>query len=197
MLIIYTLLLLGEAGSGKSSAMAKLSLDWIECKDETQSSQTQASTGLEKFDFTFLIKLKNVEENVSLEKEIIEQHDLDAEEDQIKSILKHCKTLMIFDGYDEYKKGTNSAIDAAISGKRGNSFVLITSRPDYMDKKDKDKLDGEIQIRGMSQKNIKRYIGRYLDTKKAESLMKAAKVSQIYDLLRIPIIAFIDALYFV
>ena len=126
--------------------------------------------------------------NISLEKEIIEQHHLEADETQIQSILKHCKTLLIFDGYDEYKKGTNSAIDAAISGKRGNSFVLVSSRPDYMDKKDIDKLDGKIQLRGLSQENIRLYIERYLNGEKAESLMKAAERSGTDELLRIPII---------
>ena len=167
-------------------------MDWIQCKeaiDDLQQSQIETSSGLEKFDFTFLIKLKNVDEGVSLEREIIEQHGIDADENQIQSILKHCKTLLILDRYDEYKKGTSSAIDAAISGKRGNSFVLVTSRPDYMDKKDKDELDGKIQLRGLSQKNIQQYIERYLDRKKAESLMKAAKKSRISGLLWTPIIA--------
>ena len=180
----------GEAGSGKSSAAAKLAMDWIQCKESTDDSYpSQTVTNLQKFDFTFLIKLKNLEENVSLEREIIEQHDLEADENQIQSILKHCKTLLIFDGYNEYKKGTNSAIDAAISGKRINSFVLVTSRPDHMNKKDKNKLDGKIQLRGLSRENIQLYTERHLDREKAESLMKAAERSRIFDLLRIPIIA--------
>ena len=182
-----------HAGSGKSSAAAKLG-DGLDPVWGTHGwiaifTCTNLYPGLQKFDFPFLIKLKNVEENVSLEREIIEQHDLEADENQIKSILKHCKTLLIFDGYDEYKKGTNSAIDAAISGKRGKSFVLVTSRPDYMDKKDKDKLDGQIQLRGLSQDNIRLYIEKYLDGEKAESLMKAAERSGTDELLRIPIIA--------
>ena len=173
--------------------MAKLALDWVECKGHTDKSQASESLpGLEKFDFTFLIKLKNVDEDVPLEREIIKQHDLDSEatEDQIRSILKHCKTLLIFDGYDEYKKGTNSAIDAAISGRRGKSFVLITSRPDNMDKKDKDKLDGKIQNRGLSEEQIEVYIERILDDKKkTKSLIEAAHRSDIEQLLRIPIVA--------
>ena len=176
--------------------MTKCVLDWVLCNERKSKLKStlsklfrSASRGIEKFEFTFLIKLKRVNGNASLEKEIIEQHDLEADEDQIKSILKHCKTLLIFDGYDEYKKGTNSAIDAAISGKRGNSFVLITSRPDHMDKKDKDKLDGEIQIRGLSKENIRLYIERYLGAEKAESLITSAVRSRISQLLRIPIIA--------
>ena len=58
-----------------------------------------------------------------------------------------------------------------------------------MDKKDKKKLDGEIQLRGLSEKNIRLYIERYLDGEKAKSLIKAVKRSRISQLLRIPIIA--------
>ena len=202
----------GEAGSGKSSAVAKLSLDWTQSKDEPKTGfreklmlffkkmfakgtvseryPTRNTKRLKKFDFTFLIKLKNVDKNVPLEREVIEQHDLEADENQIEWILRHCKILLILDGYDEYKKGTNSDIDAAISGKRGNSYVFITSRPDYMHKKDKNKLDAKIQLRGLSQENIRRYIERHLeDRETAESLMEAAERSRIFDLLRIPIIA--------
>ena len=170
--------------------MAKLALDWA-VSNQTTSPQPQHSTELGTFEFAFLIKLKNVDEDFPLEREIIKQHDLDSEatEDQIRSILKHCKTLLIFDGYDEYKKGTNSAIDAAISGRRGKSFVLITSRPDNMDKKDKEKLNGEIQNRGLSQTKIALYIGNYLDEQKTKSLIEAAERSGIKELLRIPIVA--------
>ena len=59
-----------------------------------------------------------------------------------------------------------------------------------MNKRDKNKLDGKIQLRGLSQENILLYIRRHLEDKeKAESLMKAAERSQTNELLRIPIIA--------
>ena len=178
--------------------MAKCVLDWVDHNQTRSKLKTALSKlipfrsvkpGIEKFEFTFLIQMKRVIRNVSLEREIIEQHDLEADENQIKSVLKHCKTLLIFDGYDEYKKGTNSAIDAAISSKRGNSFVLITSRPDYMTEADKKKMSGEIQIRGLSKQNIQMYLKRYIGHDKSESLMKAAEKSGIHELLRTPIIA--------
>ena len=58
-----------------------------------------------------------------------------------------------------------------------------------MDKKDKEKLDGEIQNRGLSPAKIALYIGKYLDEEKAKSLIEAAERSDIEELLRIPIIA--------
>ena len=135
----------------------------------------------------FFVKLKDVDTNVSLEREIIEQHDLEAEEDQIKSILRHGKPLIIFGGYDEYKKGTNSAIDAAISGKRGNSFVLITSRPDHMEKKDKNKLDLGILLKGFNDGCIKECSRRYLcDKNKSEALINPSCADGNYSLSLVP-----------
>ena len=183
--------------------MAKLALDWTQNngakKRSAHASQAPVpelpASELGRFDFMFLVELRNVESNIPLERVIIEQHDLkerDIKESQIQAALKSSKSLLIFDGYDEYKKGTNSVIDAAISGKKGSPFVLVTSRPDYMDKKDRGKLgklDGEIQIKGLSDENIARCTENYLgDKAESKNLIQTAKKSGIKDLLRIPII---------
>ena len=60
----------------------------------------------------------------------------------------------MFDGYDEYKKGTNTQIDDAISDTIGDCFILVTSRPgDYMNKDDSKQMDVEIHIVGLSQES--------------------------------------------
>ena len=87
--------------------------------------------------------------------------DKDITEHELKTILHSSRCLLVFD--DEYKKGTNAAIDAVISGKRRNSFVLVTSRPDYIDKTDRKRLSGKIQIKGLSNKSIEECINRYFD----------------------------------
>ena len=113
-----------------------------------------------------MIPLKKIDSDIPLERFIIQHYELEDKgiaEDEIKTILDSSKCLLVFDGYDEYKKGTNSAIDEAISSQNGQSFVLITSRPDHLDKKDRKKLDGEIQIKGLSYKSIEECIDRYFD----------------------------------
>ena len=157
----------GEAGSGKSSAMSKLAVDWAKSEasegsaegDEPAKSGESTTMLNDRFDLVLLILLKNVKSDDKLSKLIIDQHHLNKQgseisEDEINFILQDPgrKILFIFDGYDDYKKGTNSAIDAAITGKTRNSLILITSRPDYMDKVDRSKLHGEIQIRGFDEK---------------------------------------------
>ena len=121
--------------------------------------------------------------------------------EQISAVPQRKKVLLLFDGYDEYKKGTNSAIDDAITNTIGNCFVIVTSRPgDYMEKSDVDQLDGEIAITGLSKKNIKKCATGYLqsllkhqnDIKAAknacQNLVKQAREIGIYELLKIPII---------
>ena len=152
-----------------------------------------------------MIQLKNIDSDLPLERFIIQQYELEDKgiaEDEIKTILDSSKCLLVFDGYDEYKKGTNSAIDAAISGQNGHSFVLITSRPKHMDKKDRNQLDGEIQIKGLSDESVDECINRYFDNEEvsqpgadnedpaptSKGFKNNAKKRGIYGLLKIPIL---------
>ena len=163
-----------------------------------------------------MIPLKNIDSDVPLERFIIQHYELedkDIAEHDIKKILDSSKCLLVFGGYDEYNKGTNPAIDDAISGQNGHSFVLITSRPDYMNKKDRKKL-GEIQINGLSDESMKECIDRYFDkdqlsqqgatnedraqTKaKGEEFINGVKKQSIYGLLRIPILFLMLSVLFV
>ena len=85
------------------------------------------------FDFVFLIPLRNVDENCSLAELVADEHDLEKEDvDLLQTILtsktKH-KVLLLLDGYDEYTPGTNTEVDRVIEKRKGNSFVILTSRP--------------------------------------------------------------------
>ena len=136
------------------------------------------------------LEKKYVDEDRPLEEEIIQQlgpQDTDVTVREISFILDHKETLLIFDEYDEYEKGTSSAIDTKITGTKGNPFVLITSRPDHVPKKRKT---DEIQLEGFSEAAIKKCTERYLDgdSKKSKDFLQKAKDSRIYDLLKIPLL---------
>ena len=148
--------------------MAKIALDWAGNDESADLDQCRGQLNILRkiFDFMFMVPLKTVDSDIPLEKLLIQQHELEDRaiaEDEIKTILHSSRCLLAFDGYDEYKKGTNAAIDAVISGKRRNSFVLVTSRPDYIDKTDRKRLSGKIQIKGLSNKSIEECINRYFD----------------------------------
>ena len=171
---------------GKSCSLAMLCFDWVE-GDIT-------GTGLEKFDFVFLIELRYVNSNIPIEDVIMKQHGrleaMKVSKEQIRVILEKSKTLLLLDGYDEYKKGTNSDIDNAITNTLGNCFIIVTCRPgEYMEKEVCDQLDGEMQITGLSEENIELCSTNYLDSPlKSKSLVEKSKESGIYELLRIPIV---------
>ena len=84
--------------------------------------------------------------------------------------------LLLLDGYDEYKKGTNTDIDDAIADTIGDCFLIVTSRPgDYMKKIDRDQLDGEIIITGLSPENIEKCSAKYLGSTELSQSLPAQK----------------------
>ena len=112
---------------------------------------------------------------------------------KLKLILEgstNSKVLLLLDGYDEYKKGTNAEIDDAFSNTMGDCFIIITSRPgDYISTHDRDQMDGEIQIVGLSKENIHKCASNYLGSDAmANVLMKTGQVVGIHELFRIPIV---------
>ena len=131
--------------------MAMLAMDWADGKSDE----------LQQFDSLFFISLKNVSQNIPLDEVILQQHNrmrtMGVQKEQIKSFIYEKRSLILLDGYDEYKKGTNADIDNAITHSMGNCFILVTSRPgDYMKKSDRDQMDGEVQITGFSRDAIEK-----------------------------------------
>ena len=116
----------GQGGIGKSTAMKHLAVIW---SDGTLRE-------IQKFDFLFHISLKNVRKNQSIEHMIIEQHKgLSGNSVQLEEITTILdgptsrKILLLLDGYDEYKPGSNADIDTAITRcSLRNCCVIITSR---------------------------------------------------------------------
>ena len=102
---------------------------------------------------------------------IVKQHEKLKPEhvSQIRAILegktKH-KVALLLDGYDEYKRGTNKEIDEAIESGIGNCFLLLTSRPGYVEKDRQDRMDGEVRIDGFSPEKIRECCNLYLGNEK-------------------------------
>lgn len=134
----------------KTASMAMMALDWVKGKAE-----------LQKFDFFFLIRLRYADKESSLAELIISQHNrLEVRKIQttkIKAIIegdtKH-KTLLMLDGYDEYKPGTNKDIDDAIEKTVGTSVLILTSHPGYLSRTIRSTMRNIATIKGFSQENI-------------------------------------------
>ena len=176
--------------------MSMLALDWV-----NENEEISIKTKLSRFDMVFLIELRYVNDNSSLEKIIIKQHGLKGKsvsESQIKSILEEESVLLILDGYDEYQKGTNASIDAAIEDTVGDCFLILTSRDgDYISKETLDKFDGEIEITGFSAQSMFQCAAKYLESETlAIRLIQEAYSLMILDLLQIPIILLMACVLF-
>ena len=118
--------------------MAKLALDWDENEESVSRFRSAIPKRNQHLTWEIWLCFYAFPEKYwlwySLERIIIQKYEFkekDITEDEIKTLLDSSKCLLVFDGY---KKGTNSDIAAAVSSKIGNSFVVVTSRLDYMDR---------------------------------------------------------------
>ena len=146
-----------------------------------------------------------MDENCSLAKLVVDEHDLEKEDiELVESILTgktNHRVLLLLDGYDEYTPGTNTEIDRAIEKTIGKCFLILTSRPE--DNKDftvkiRDKMAGEVEIRGFSGKNIRKCCSKYLGSEEeADKFLKEAKTKAgLYELLHVPIILLISSVLY-
>ena len=156
-----------------------------------------------QLDFVFIIRLRYVNKTSTLPELITNQHDKLNHHDvqALRSILNgrtNHKVLLLIDGYDEYEPGTNREVDKAIEITLGNCLLLLTSRPGFLKKPLRDKMDEEIIIQGLSQPNITRCAQLYLgNERKCSEMLKQAKVSGVEALLHVPIILLMVCTIFV
>ena len=164
-----------EPGMGKTATVAMLAMKYVDGEE-----------GMEKFDFVWTVRLKNVDKTSTLAEIIRQQHDKlkQFQPGQIQSILQgrtQSKVALLFDGYDEYQPGSNKEIDEAIKSGVGNCFLILTSRPGYVEKEIREKMDYEVTIEGLSVENIKKCSQLYMDCKeKSADMLKQAKKVGIY-----------------
>ena len=162
---------------GKTATVAMLSMKFVGEEE-----------GMDKFDFVWSLRLKNVNRTSSLAETIKQQHEQlkDVPTEKIKSILqgkteKEVQVALLFDGYDEYQPGSNKEIDNVIQSGIGNCFVVLTSRPGYVGDDIRRKMDYEVTIEGLSVENIKKCSKLYMDCKeKSADMLKQAKLVGIY-----------------
>ena len=166
-----------ESGMGKSTALKHLAVSW--------SDGSMAE--LAKFGFVFHISLKHVKHNNPIENIIIAQHSgLEANKvkpEEIRNILEghpnsDGRVLLLIDGHDEYKPGTNLDIDKAIEKKSlWNCHLILTSREREEVGSIKEYMDAEFEIEGFDGNGIENYISRSFahdDLKSDQLLLEAA-----------------------
>ena len=156
---------------------------------------------MNQFDFVFLLRLRYANQISTLPELIVAQHGKLRPEDtaNVAAILEgktNYRVLLLLDGYDEYKPGTNTEIDKAIGHSIGNCFLILTSRPDrpssndqFLSQEIRARMDGEVVIEGFNEENMHKCSFQYLESEhKVAEMISQAKDVGIYDLLKIPIV---------
>ena len=161
---------------GKSTALKHMAVSW---SDGTMPE-------LAKFGFVFHIGLKHVKDNSPIENIIIAQHSgLEANKvkpEEIRNILEghpnnDGRVLLLIDGHDEYKPGTNSDIDKAVEKKcLWSCRLILTSREREEVERIKEYMDAEFEIEGFDGKSIEKHISRSFphDDTKPDQLLEEA-----------------------
>ena len=163
------ILLQGQTGIGKSTFVKKLAMDWAEL-DENRLTDEQRAI-LKKFELAVIIDLKKVSKYQNL-RDIISASHIFADEDTamkdgLLSYITHNqdKVLLVFDGYDEYRFGSNSEIFEIFKGnKLRNCCVLITTRISKADEL-KEFKDVHAEITGFSGEDSHSFMVRMLGDK--------------------------------
>ena len=159
--------------------------------EEPVSSEIRDTLG--QYDLLVPIILRLVKHGASLEQTIEEQIDLnDKQMFTLRYMLKKTeRTVLIFDGLDEYNTKTSCDITDIM---RGNTFkhVIITSREEAANRTQEWKqiMYKEAELKGFSDEHIKLYIDKFFKTSKelASSLISHIfkKNSNLLELARNP-----------
>ena len=187
------ILVQGQTGIGKSTFVKKLAMDWAEL-DENRLTDEQRAI-LKKFELAVIIDLKKVSKYQNL-RDIISASHIFADEDTamkdgLLSYITHNqdKVLLVFDGYDEYRFGSNSEIFEIFKGnKLRNCCVLITTRISKADEL-KEFKDVHAEITGFSEEDIVSFMVRMLgDERQACALWDHLCERNLDDLARVPLL---------
>ena len=158
------------------------------------TSETQKES-LKKFELVLVINLKEVSKCPSLREivrccSIFPEEETALADDLLSYITKNQeKVLLVFDGYDEYRCGSNSEIYEIFRGKKlRNCCVLITTRISKADELREFK-DMHAEITGFSEVDRVDYMIKVLGGKaEADELEHHLSRKKLTDLTRVPLL---------
>ena len=194
---VNRVLVKGFAGSGKSTALAKLAYDWAKCVN----GKTESSI-LTQYKLLFVLSLREIERNETLIDAILDQilsQDTSITKSELESFfLSHGKDILILlDGLDEYpmeqlqKKVTGDIESVLANRKLRETCVVVTTRPQKVeDLGEHQKHYTQVRLSGFTEDNIEVYIRKFFqdDENAAKGLIGVLENSRaIKSLAEIPV----------
>ena len=163
------ILLLGAAGYGKTTAVAKLAYDW---------SIGAEDSPLRDVPLVFLVKFRETDKNWSLGDAIVSGllahlKGITAEEIEKFLIENEKDCCILLDGYDEFSgsmkclDSVTSLIELILFKRFPNCRVLITCRPylaDHFETEELSKIYAKMEIEGFADDDAMKYISNYFSS---------------------------------
>ena len=183
------ILVQGQTGIGKSTFVK----DWAELDDETTVDKQRDI--LKTFELLVVVNLKEVSKCQSL-KDAVSRSSIFAQKDKhlTDGLLNYItnneeKVLLVFDGYDEYRCGSNSEIYEIFRGNElRNCCVLITTRISKADELRAFK-DMYAEITGFTEEDREAFMIRMLGGKAEARKLSLHLVRQkLKDLAKVPLL---------
>ena len=181
----------GQTGIGKSTFVKKLLVDWVEVNKAAGDEQAAV---LKNFELVVAVNLKEVSKCESL-KDVIRLSNVFAKEDKCmtENLVDYIsnnqeKVLLIFDGYDEYRSGSDSEIYEIFSGNSLRSCcVLITTRISKADEL-RGSEDLHAEITGVSQVDREDFMRRFLNSEEVSKLKEHLNKRKLGELAKVPLL---------
>lgn len=147
--------LIGDPGMGKTTIALKAAYEWCE---------KNPSSPLKDIDIFILIRLKEVRRGTSIYETIKKNllpNNSELEEDDIKSIISSCSSLVfVFDGYDEYFAELSSDVLKIIEGTLLPEATVITTKiPSFLPERTEREVT-KIYIKGFNESSRSDYINK-------------------------------------
>ena len=182
-----TILIQGRAGIGKTVLCMKLVRDWANSKFSLEPNK--------KFRFAFLYYFRDLrfpDESPTLQK-FLEKSPVCPEplDDSTFEYIKDNSdsVLILIDGFDEYKSelGEQNICSRLLSGKvLSGATVVVTSRPEAVEKLGNVKFDRKAEILGFSPEEMKSYLTKFLHNQPENRIASAHdKIKQNQNLLHL------------
>ena len=185
----------GEPASGKTTFVKKVCSEWstLHKDSEDQRVCSEVKDALVEYDLLIPVILRLVKHGASLEDTIRDQIELDEKKMlTLKWMLKKTeRTVLVFDGLDEYNINRSSDITNLM---KGNTFkhVIITSRAEAVNKTQewKQTTYKEAELKGFSDEHIKLYVAKFFKTSKEQEISLISHIfrkdSNLLELARNP-----------